>query len=64
MMKTRLRQTYQHTVLTTYMRQKCNTAVVYEKRIIFYLINQKSLSPIIRTLPKKKTTATGTIIST
>jgi len=65
MMKTRLRQTYQHTVLATYMRHKCNTTAVYEKRIIFFnLINQKWLSPIITTLTKKNPIATGTIINT
>jgi len=53
MMKTRLKQTYQHTVLTIYMTHKYNTTEAYEKRIyiyIFYLVNQKSLSHIIITL--------------
>ena len=31
MMKTRLRQTYQHTVLTIYMWHKSNTTAAYEK---------------------------------
>ena len=54
-MKTRLRQTYQHTVLTTYIRHEYNITAAHEKRIFFlHLVNQKSLSHIIRTLKKKK----------
>jgi len=44
MMKIRLRQTYQHTDLTIYMRHKYNTIAAYKQRIILFLdlVNQKS----------------------
>ena len=35
MMKTRLKQAYQHTVLTIYIRHKYNTTAAHEKRIFF-----------------------------
>jgi hypothetical protein len=53
-MKTKLRQTYQHTVLTIYMRHKYNTTAAYKKGIILFLdtVNQKSLTHSIRMLKK------------
>jgi len=67
MIKIRLKQTYQHTVLTIHMMHKYNITDAYEKRIYIFwggrgLVNQKSLNHIIITF--KKPIATGTIINT